>query len=67
MRPSRDRAAWLMIRRYGEDAATQAAMRGDQLLATGDLEGMLVWSAIVRTIEGLLAKAPIGNEACIGP
>jgi len=41
------RAAWLMIRRYGDDAAVQAAMRGDELLAKGDLDGMLVWMVIV--------------------
>ena len=33
------RAAWLMIRRYGEDAVIQAAMRGDELLTKGDKEG----------------------------
>jgi hypothetical protein len=42
------RSAWLMIRRYGEDAATQAAVRADQLLEAGDLDGMLVWWAIIR-------------------
>jgi hypothetical protein len=40
------RSAWLMIRRYGDDAAIQAAKRADQLLETGDLEGMLLWWAI---------------------
>jgi hypothetical protein len=30
--PDIHRAAWLMIRRYGDDAETQAAMRGDKLL-----------------------------------
>jgi hypothetical protein len=33
------RAARLMIRRYGEDAVIQAAMRGDELLTKGDKEG----------------------------
>jgi hypothetical protein len=36
------RSAWLMIRRYGDDAVIQAAMRGNELLAKGDLDGMLV-------------------------
>lgn len=56
-------AAWLMIRRYGEDAATQAAMRGDPVLAKGDLDGMLVWLAIVRAIERLQAAGPAEGEA----
>jgi hypothetical protein len=33
------RSAWLMIRRYGEDAVIQAAMRGDRLLVKRDLAG----------------------------
>jgi hypothetical protein len=33
------RAAWSMIRRYGDDAEAQAAMRGDELLDRGDLDG----------------------------
>jgi hypothetical protein len=32
------RAAWSMIRRFGDDAETQAAMRGDALLDRGDLD-----------------------------
>lgn len=33
-------------------------MRGDQLLAKGDLDGMVVWLAVVKAIERLRAKAP---------
>jgi hypothetical protein len=47
------RSAWLMIRRHGDDAAMQAAMRADQLLDAGDLDGMLVWRAIIRAIDRL--------------
>jgi len=57
------RAAWLMIRRYGADAVIQAAMRGDDLLAKGDLDGLLVWMAIIRAIERLQAKTPTGDGA----
>ena len=45
------RAARLMIRRYGEDAVIQAAMRGDELLTKDDLDGMLMWLPIVRAIR----------------
>jgi hypothetical protein len=57
------RSAWLMIRRYGDDAEAQAAMRGDELLDRGDLDGMLVWQAIISAIRGLQAKTLAGDEA----
>ena len=57
------RSAWLMIRRYGEDAAVQAAMRGDEVLGNGDLDGMLVWQAIISAIRRLQAMAPAGDGA----
>jgi len=44
-------------------AACPAAMRGGQLLARGDLDGLLVWMAIVRAIERLQAKTLAGDEA----
>jgi hypothetical protein len=57
------RAARLMIRRYGDDAAVQAAMRGDELLDKGDLDGMLVWQAIISAIRRLQVTTPTGGEA----
>ena len=57
------RAAWLMIRRYGEDAAAPAARRGDELLDNGDLDGMLVWQAIISAIRRLQATTPASDEA----
>jgi len=57
------RSAWLMIRRYGEDAAIQAAKRGEQLLDKGDLDGMLVWQAIISAIRRLQATTPTDGEA----
>jgi len=56
------RSAWLMIRRYGEDAAAQAARRGDELLDNGDLDGMLVWHAIISAIRRLQAERPEPEE-----
>ena len=32
-------AAGVMVKRYGEDAATEAAMRADELLDEGDMDG----------------------------
>ena len=57
------RSAWLMIRRYGDDAEAQAAMRGDELLDRGDLDSMLVWHAIISAIRRLQTMAPDGGEA----
>jgi hypothetical protein len=56
------RSAWLMIRRYGADASTQAATRADQLLEGGDLDGMLVWWAIIRAVDRLQASAAVADE-----
>jgi hypothetical protein len=41
------------IRQHGEDAAVVVAMRADELLAAGDLEGMRTFQAIVRRINQL--------------
>jgi hypothetical protein len=57
------RSAWLMIRRYGEDAAVKVAMRGDELLNKGDLDGMLIWQAVISAIRRLQATTPAGDEA----
>ena len=38
-------AAGAMVKRYGEDAATEAAMRADELLDEGDMDGCAVFYA----------------------
>ena len=43
------------VTKHGEDAATHAAMRADELLARGDHAGVRTYSSIVRRIEQLLA------------
>ena len=52
------RTAKLMIDRHGDDAPIQAAMRADELMAAGDLDGRAIWFRIVRAIEELQAPAP---------
>lgn len=44
------------VRRHAEDAPILAAMRADELLAEGDMEGARTFQAIVRRINELLAK-----------
>jgi hypothetical protein len=37
------RAALLMVKRYGDDAMLEAAVRADQLMADGDMAGCTTW------------------------
>lgn len=52
------RTAKLMIDKHGDDAPIQAAMRADELMAAGDMDGRAIWFRIVRAIEELQATAP---------
>ena len=45
------RAAALIVKHYGDDATTHAAMRADALPAAGDLDGQRVWLRILSIIE----------------
>ncbi len=48
-------AATILIKRYGDDAPIQAAMRADELLEKGDLDGQRIWIRIVNAVEEFLA------------
>ena len=37
------RSAHLLIKRHGDDAAIEAALRADELMEAGDMEGRAVW------------------------
>ena len=50
------RAAHLLIERHGDDAPIEAAMRADELMEAGDLEGRAVWLRIVKAIAELLSE-----------
>ena len=56
------RSAVLLIKRYGEDAAFEAAARADGLLDEGDLDGQRVWKAIIRAIENIQCEDPEEGE-----
>ena len=56
------RAAEQMRKRYGTEAAVQAAMRADALFEKLDLEGSRVWNRIVAAINEL-ERAPKDGEA----
>lgn len=55
-------AAQLMLKRYGDNAALEAAKRADQLLKAGDLEGGVSWHKIVLAIDELQRKDPAPGE-----
>ncbi len=57
------RAANELIKQYGDAADIEAAMRADERLAAGDMEGEAVWMRIVKAVEELLSKErPEGAE-----
>ncbi len=60
-----DREIWqtagVMIKRYGEDAATEAAKRADELFDEGDVDGCAIWRRIVGAVEGLSGTEPKGK------
>ncbi len=46
-------AAAVLVKRYGEDAPVEAAMRADGVQEVGDLDGYAVWRRVLRAVEGL--------------
>ncbi len=52
------RSANFLVRRHGQDAPIQAAMRADAMLETGDLNGYAVWRRVLRAVEELQGTEP---------
>ncbi len=50
------RSANELIKHHGEAADIEAAMRADERLAAGDMEGEAVWLRIIKAIEELLSE-----------
>ena len=46
------RAAQVMIKRYGDGAVIEAAMRADEFLDQGNLDGERLWMRIMQTMDG---------------
>ena len=55
-------AAMAMVKRYGDGAMLEAAVRTDQMLAACDWEGVCTGRRILHAIERLQAKAPAEGE-----
>lgn len=47
------RCTALMIKHYGDTADTEAAVRADDYLAKGELDGQRVWMRIAKAIDEL--------------
>ncbi len=50
------RSADELIKQYGDAADIEAAMRADEHLAAGDMEGEAVWLRIIKAIEEFLSE-----------
>ncbi len=50
------RSAPELIKQYGDAADIEAAMRADELMEAGDMEGRAVWLRIVKGIEELMSE-----------
>ena len=57
------RSAQVLVKRHGEDAPIESAMRADATLEAGDLDGYAVWKRILRAVEELQGAAPKSGEA----
>ncbi len=56
------RSANELIKQHGDAADIEAAMRADECLAAGDMEGESVWLRIVKAVEELRQREP-GDRA----
>ena len=50
------RAAKLMVFQHGDEAPIHTAMRADELLERGDMEGAAAWKRILRAVDELLVR-----------
>ena len=52
-----------LIKQHGDDAPIHAAMRADELLEAGDMDGKAVWLRILAAVDDLLSgERPEGTE-----
>ena len=52
------RTARLLIEEHGDEAPIHAAMRADELLDAGDIDGAYAWRRIIKAIRNLLNRDP---------
>ena len=49
-------AATLLIKEHDDEAPIHAAMRADELLDQGDIDGQAVWKLILKAVDDLLSE-----------
>ena len=54
------RAATPMLKRYGERAIEESALRADELASAGDDNGVAVWRRISEAVGQLINTTPPG-------
>jgi hypothetical protein len=54
------RAAYLMLRWYGDTAGVESMRRAEEHAADGDSAGVAVWHRIINAIGQLEATTPLG-------
>ncbi len=52
------RSANVLVKRHGQDAPIEAAMRADVMFDKGGLDGYAVWKRILRAVEELQGTEP---------
>ncbi len=57
------RSAQALVKRHGQDAPIEAAMRADAMLERADLDGYAVWRRVLRAAEELQGTAPKPGQA----
>ena len=50
------RPAQVLVKRHGQDAPIEAAMRADAMLEAADLDGYAVWRRILKAVEELRSE-----------
>jgi hypothetical protein len=55
------RVANLMLRRYGDEADIESAIRAEELFEEGDHNGAAVWRRVIDAIAELLNTTPPGQ------
>ena len=56
------RAAQLIVKRHGADAAIVAAQRANELFEDGDPDGAAIWKRILHAVEELQRVTPKVGE-----
>ena len=56
------RAADLLVKRHGADAAMAAAERADEMLAEGNLDGCAIWKTRLELSQQGAGRVGFGNQ-----